>query len=82
MDLVNNPPHYQTESGLEAIDVIEAFFEDNHYLATTFKYIARAGKKDPDKTLQDLQKAQWYLNRAIGKVQRTKTPKLTEQESE
>lgn len=66
-DLVNNPPHYQTESGLEAIDVIEAFFENDHYLATTFKYMARAGKKDPKKLLEDLKKARWYLDRKIAR---------------
>ena len=45
-DMVNHPPHYQTESGLEAIEVIEAFFSENYLLGTTFKYLARAGKKD------------------------------------
>jgi hypothetical protein len=29
------------------------------------KYISRAGKKDTDKELQDLKKAQWYLERRI-----------------
>ena len=28
------------------------------------KYISRAGKKDPDKTIEDLNKAIWYLDRA------------------
>jgi hypothetical protein len=29
------------------------------------KYIARAGKKDPEKTSEDLKKAIWYINRYI-----------------
>ena len=27
--------------------------------------ISRAGKKDPNKTIEDLKKAAWYLNRYI-----------------
>ena len=29
------------------------------------RYIARAGKKDEATTVEDLKKAQWYLNREI-----------------
>lgn len=60
-DNVNNPSHYQTESGLEAIEVIEAFFEDNYHLGNAFKYMARAGKKNDE--LEDIEKAIWYLER-------------------
>lgn len=65
-DAVNHPSHYASESGLEAIEVIEAFFHGNSFLANTFKYIARAGKKGGKaKLLEDLRKAQWYLEREI-----------------
>lgn len=65
-DDVNHPSHYASESGLEAIEVIEAFFHGNAFLANTFKYIARAGKKGGEaKRLEDLKKAQWYLDREI-----------------
>lgn len=59
-----DPAHYKTESGLEAIEVIEAFFLDNVYRANVFKYLARAGKKNSD-VLTCLKKARWYLNREI-----------------
>src|SRR5699024_1468161 len=62
-DPVTNPSHYQTESGIEAIEVIEAFFPDSFHLASVFKYIARAGKKG--NRLEDLRKAAWYLQREI-----------------
>ena len=62
-DAVNSPSHYQTPSGLEAIDVIEAFFPDNFYFANAFKYIARAGKKDD--LVEDIEKAIWYLQRYL-----------------
>jgi len=65
-DDVNHPSHYASESGLEAIEVIEAFFHGNAFLANTFKYIARAGKKGGEaKRLEDLRKARWYLEREI-----------------
>lgn len=65
-DNVNHPSHYASESGLEAIEVIEAFFHGNAFLANTFKYIARAGKKGGEaKRLEDLRKARWYLEREI-----------------
>lgn len=64
-DPVNNPQHYQTDSGLEAIDVIEAFFQSDYHLGNAFKYLARAGKKDDRE--QDLRKAVWYIERSIQK---------------
>lgn len=65
-DVVNHPSHYTSDSGLEAIEVIEAFFHGNAFLANTFKYIARAGKKGGvAKRLEDLKKARWYLEREI-----------------
>ena len=61
-EAVDHPSHYQSKSGLEAIDVIEAFNLDFH-LGNAVKYILRAGKKDNE--LQDLEKAMWYLARHI-----------------
>lgn len=65
-DDVNHPSHYASATGMEAIEVIEAFFHGNAFLANTFKYIARAGKKGGEaKRLEDLKKARWYLEREI-----------------
>lgn len=63
-DVVNHPSHYQSKTGLESIDVIEAF-DLGFHLGNAVKYILRAGKKD-DRT-QDLSKAIWYLNRELNK---------------
>lgn len=70
-DLVNHPSHYKTESGIETIDVIEAFTKDLEGIEATdtgniIKYICRWNKKNG---LQDLKKAQWYLNHLIEKVE-------------
>ena len=63
MSRVEHPDHYQSPNGLEAIDVIEAFFHDNFHLGNVFKYLARAGKKGD--YVEDLEKAAWYLQREI-----------------
>lgn len=34
-------------------------------LGNALKYISRAGRKDPAKTEEDLQKAIWYINREL-----------------
>ena len=63
--MVNNPKHYGgADNPYEAIKVIEAWDLDFN-LGNVVKYIARAGKKDEWKYLEDLEKAAWYLNRAI-----------------
>lgn len=66
-DSVNHPSHY-TSGGIEVIEAIDAWKLD-FALGNAVKYIARAGKKDPAKTLEDLKKARWYLDRAISKLE-------------
>jgi len=62
---INHPIHYGGADNIyEAIKVIEAWNLDFH-LGNTVKYISRAGRKDPEKELEDLQKAKWYLERKI-----------------
>lgn len=65
-EAVNHPSHYNTGK-IEVID----FIEDQKLgfcLGNAVKYIARAGKKDTDKTVEDLKKAAWYLNREIERL--------------
>lgn len=62
-DAVNSPAHY-ADGKIEVID----FIEDKNLdfcLGNAVKYIARAGKKDKDKEVEDLEKALWYINRRI-----------------
>ncbi len=63
---VHHPSHYQGKNGIEVID----FIEDHQLgfnLGNAVKYIARAGRKEPAKKKQDLEKAIWYVRRAIDK---------------
>lgn len=74
---VYHPSHYQTECGLETIDVIEAFtanLKGTEAICTgnILKYICRWKKKNG---LQDLKKAQWYLNHLIEHVEANKNKK-------
>ena len=59
---INHPPHYRSDTGYEAIDVIEAWGLGFN-LGNVVKYISRAGHKDS--SLQDLKKALWYLQREV-----------------
>jgi len=63
-DMVNHPPHYKA-GGIETIDFIEAK-ELGYHLGNVVKYITRADHKG--NKLEDLKKAQWYLSRAIEKL--------------
>lgn len=62
-DAVSHPAHY-TSGGIETIDAIEAW-DLGFHLGNVVKYVSRAGKKDPARTVEDLRKAKWYLERAI-----------------
>lgn len=65
-DAVHKPAHY-TDGKIEVID----FIEDkklNYHRGNAVKYISRAGKKDKNKEIEDLQKAVWYLNREITRL--------------
>lgn len=65
-DPVNHPTHYADgwSNGAEVIDISENL---NFNRGNAVKYIARAGKKDPAKELEDLQKAKFYLEREINR---------------
>ena len=66
-DNVNHPAHY-TFGNIEVIDFIEDKKLGFH-LGNAVKYISRAGRKDPARTVEDLRKAAWYLNRQIERLE-------------
>ena len=70
-EMVNHPNHYGgAENTYEAIKIIEALELDFH-TGNALKYLVRAGKKDPEKELEDLKKAAWYLYRKIKNLETT-----------
>ena len=71
-DAIDHPLHYLSETGLETIDVIEAFTYDligieAYDAGNIIKYICRWKHKNG---LQDLKKAAWYLNHLINYVEK------------
>ena len=64
MSSVDHPAHYGGDSIYETIKVIDAWNLD-FCLGNAVKYISRAGKKNPDKEIEDLKKAVWYLEHKI-----------------
>jgi hypothetical protein len=67
-DAVNHPSHYN-DGKIEVIDYIEDKNLD-FCLGNAVKYISRAGKKNKDKEVEDLEKAIWYINRRIKQIER------------
>lgn len=71
-EMVNHPPHYN-QGKFETIDIIEDIVSgyddpvEAYLVGTTLKYLARAPFKGAKK--QDLEKAEFYLKRAIDKQQ-------------
>lgn len=66
-DSVSHPPHYANgwSNGAEVIDLTEHL---SFCAGNVVKYVCRAGRKDPDKHVEDLEKARWYLDREIERV--------------
>lgn len=58
---VNHPSHYAAGRKYEPIEVISDWKLDFD-LGNAVKYISRAGRKDPLKTREDLEKAIFYIN--------------------
>lgn len=61
MSTVDHPSHYNTGK-IEVISAIEDWMLGFH-LGNAVKYIARAGHKGD--TVEDLEKAVWYIQRKI-----------------
>jgi hypothetical protein len=66
---INHPQHYGGDTTYEAIKVIEAWGLGFN-LGNAAKYICRAGKKGDE--LEDLKKAQFYLNRQIANLEKAR----------
>lgn len=71
--MVSHPSHYQSKTGLEVIDVIEAFTSELQGIEATdtgnvIKYICRWKQKNG---LQDLNKVIWYLQHLINHVEKS-----------
>ena len=68
-DNVNHPSHY-TFGKIEVMDYIEDKLSDveceGYFVGNIIKYVSRFRKKSG---IEDLKKAQWYLNRLISNME-------------
>ena len=72
MGMVDHPNHYQSESGIEVIDVIDAFTKNLEGIESfdqgnIIKYILRWPNKNG---VEDLKKAKWYLEHLINHIEK------------
>jgi Protein of unknwon function (DUF3310) len=66
VDQVNHPRHYTSDpSGVECLTITR---HRNFNIGNAIKYLWRAGLKDEDKTIQDLEKAIFYINDEIKRL--------------
>lgn len=65
-DAINHPAYY-TDGKIEVSDFI-ADKNLNFFRGNVVKYVARAGKKNAETEVDDLQKARWYIDREIERL--------------
>lgn len=69
-DPVNHPKHYISDpSGIECIQITR---HRNFNIGNAIKYLWRAGLKDGNSDIQDLQKAVWYIQDEIERLEKLK----------
>ena len=67
-DPVKHPSHYaDTVPGIECIQVTQHF---NFNRGNAIKYIWRAGNKNPEKEIEDLEKARQYIDFEIARIKK------------
>lgn len=68
-DNVNSPEHYK-QGKIEVIEAVEGLLTEEelsgYFVGNIIKYISRYKAKNG---IEDLRKAQWYLNRLIGNME-------------
>lgn len=66
-----NPSHYREHpSGVECITITEHM---DFLTGNAMKYLWRAGKKNPEEEILDLEKALWYVQRRIDLLKRSQS---------
>ena len=69
-DNVNHPKHYCSDpSGIECIEITK---HRNFCIGNAIKYLWRAGLKNEKTTIEDLEKAKWYIQCEIDRLKEVK----------
>ena len=68
-DAVNHPKHYEVWDGLEAKEIVRMLLTEEEYngwcKGNLIKYRMRAGLKNPQKIVEDIEKAEWFKRELI-----------------
>lgn len=65
-DPVNHPSHYTSHpSGVECITITQ---HHNFCVGNAMKYLWRQGLKEGSPSVQDLEKAKWYIQAEINRI--------------
>lgn len=65
---INHPKHYNMGK-IEVIEAVEDWgFGEGFNRGNAIKYIARAGRKNKETEIEDLKKADWYIQREIKRI--------------
>ena len=65
------PSYYKTVGKIDVIDIAK-MYDLNFNMGSALKYLVRAGKKNPEKHIEDLEKLQEYVTREINFVKSQK----------
>lgn len=69
---VEHPSHYNVGK-IEVIAAIEDWgFGEGFNRGNAIKYIVRAGRKDPSKEIEDLEKARFYIDAEISRLRKAR----------
>ena len=68
-DPVNHTSHYTAYP----VEVIQLTAWMNFCRGNAVKYLTRAGLKDKDKEVEDLEKARWYVDRELERIKKEKS---------
>ena len=69
-DNVNHPSHYTWLKELCGIEVLDITRHLDFNTGNAIKYLLRAGRKDPKKTIEDLEKAIFYIKDKINMLKK------------
>lgn len=69
-DNVNHPSHYTWLKKLCGIEVLDITRHLDFNTGNAIKYLLRAGRKDPKKTIEDLEKAIFYIKDKINMLKK------------
>jgi hypothetical protein len=69
-EMVDHPAHYGGESDPFEHHKVVYGWKLDYYLGNCTKYICRAGRKPGADSIQDLEKAKWYLEQEIALLKR------------